>query len=79
MVLTAFSALPFDCGYLGLDVIRSKFHFLANLANSSVQNCGSLSYISWSGTPNLAKTFCNSLIMQTVVLEINLQTSIKLL
>ena len=54
-VFTEFSAFPFDCGYLGLEVKCRNPHSVANSENWSDENWGPLSDLNLSGTPCQAK------------------------
>ena len=58
VVLTAFSAFPFPCGWYGLDDVCLMSRFLVNYFNSDL-NCKPLSLtISW-GIPCIANIFSN--------------------
>ena len=63
-VLTAFFALPLNCGLLGEEITCSKPQPMLNLLNSSELNCGLLSVTKVSGTPyRVRKLFIYSLIL----------------
>ena len=50
-IFTAFSILPFDCGYCGEDVGWSKCQADTNSLNCLQANCGPLSEYRVSGMP----------------------------
>ena len=78
-VLTAFSTLPLDWGYLGDDGVCSKFHCFANLENSAESNYGPLSEITVSGTPYLANISFIGFMTLLDVVVVSRSTSTKLL
>ena len=78
-VLTAFSAFPLDCGYLGEDVVCSNPHFLVKAANSDDENCGPLSVTRTSGTPYRANIAFSALVTSVVLTLLTFSTSMKLL
>ena len=73
--LTAFSALPLDCGYLGDDVTWSKPQVHVKTENSAEEGCVPLSVTRTSGMPNLAKTALSSFMIDIEVIEVIRATS----
>ena len=51
MVSTALSAMPFDFGYVGPDVVWVNSHSFLNSLNSLLLNCGPLSDMTFLGVP----------------------------
>ena len=74
-VLTAFSALPLDCGYRGDDVTCSKCHCFANFVNSSDENWGPLSETTVSGTPYRANKDFRAFVTLPEVVLLRFSTS----
>ena len=60
-VWTAFSTLPFDCGYVGEEILCTNIQIFANTLNSADANCGLLSITSVSGMPDWANIAFSSL------------------
>ena len=77
-VFTDFSAFPFDCGYLGLEVKCRNPHSVGNSEQWSNESWGPLSDLNLSGTPCLAKMDFNFRITAMDVVFAMLSISQKL-